>query len=58
MEKYLLDCKFKCSIMDPQKEITEALADVIFDAIRENRNLTKQENNHCIKLLDKAMIIQ
>ena len=44
--------------MDPQKEITAALADVIFEAIREDRNLTKQENNHCIKLLDKAMIIQ
>jgi hypothetical protein len=44
--------------MDPQKEITEALADVILEAIRENRTLTENENNHCIKLLDKAMIIQ
>jgi hypothetical protein len=58
MEKYLYGCKSNCSIMDPQKEITEALADVIFEAIRENRNLTKQENNHCIKLLDRAMITQ
>ena len=40
------------------KEITDALADVIFEAIRENRNLTEHENNHYIKLLDKAMTIQ
>ena len=44
--------------MDPQKEITDALADVIFEAVKEDRNLTEKENNHCIKLLDKAMIIQ
>ena len=43
--------------MDPQKEITNALADVIFEAIREDRTLSEDENNHCIELLDKAMII-
>lgn len=43
--------------MYSQKEITNALADVIVDAIRENRNLTRGENLECIKLLDKAMII-
>ena len=57
-EKYPPSYKFKCSIMDPQKEIANALADVIFEAIREDRTLTEKENNHCIKLLDKAMIIQ
>ena len=46
-----------CSIMDSQKEITNALADVIVEAIRENRNLTHVENQECIKLLEKAMII-
>ena len=46
-----------CSIMYSQKEITNALADVIVEAIRENRDLTHVENKDCIKLLEKAMII-
>ncbi len=49
--------QFICSIMYSQKEITNALADVIVDAIRENRDLTLAENHECIKLLEKAMII-
>ena len=43
--------------MYSQKEITNALADVIFEAVRENRDLTIGENQECIKLLEKAMII-
>ena len=43
--------------MDSQEEITTALADVIIEAVRENRDLTRGENQECIKLLDKAMII-
>ncbi len=43
--------------MGSQKEITNALADVIVGAIRENRNLTNVENQECVKLLEKAMII-
>ncbi len=48
---YLLNC----NIMGTQKEITNALADVIVEAIRENRNLTHVENQECIKLLEKAI---
>ena len=43
--------------MDSQEDITTALADVIIEAVRENRDLTLGENQECIKLLDKAMII-
>jgi len=43
--------------MYSQKEITDALADIIVDAIRENRDLTQVENQDCIKLLEKAIII-
>ena len=43
--------------MYSQKEITNALADVIVEAIRENRDLTHVENQECVKLLDKAMIL-
>ncbi len=43
--------------MYSQKEITNALADVIVDAIRENRDLTLAENHEFIKLLEEAMII-
>jgi hypothetical protein len=43
--------------MYSQKEITSALANIIIEAIREDRNLTEKENGHCIELLDKAMII-
>jgi hypothetical protein len=43
--------------MYSQKEITNALADVIVEAIRENRDLTHVENKECVKLLEKAMII-
>jgi len=43
--------------MYSQKEITDALADIIVVAIRENRDLTQVENQGCIKLLEKAMII-
>ena len=38
-------------------EITNALADMIVEAVRENRDLTHLENQECIKLLEKAMII-
>ena len=43
--------------MDSHEDITGTLADVIFGAVKENRELTQQENRQCIKLLDKAMII-
>ncbi len=43
--------------MGTQKEITNALAEVIVQAIRENRDLTHVENQECVKLLEKAMII-
>ena len=43
--------------MESQEDITNALADVIIEAVRENRDLTHGENQECIKLLDKAMII-
>ena len=43
--------------MDSHEDITGTLADVIFEAVKENRELTSQENQQCIKLLDKAMVI-
>jgi len=43
--------------MDSHKDITGTLANVIIEAIKENRGLTQKENSQCIKLLDKAMII-
>jgi len=43
--------------MDSHKDITGTLANVIIEAIKENRELTQKENRQCIKLLDKAMII-
>ncbi len=43
--------------MESHRKITNALADVIVEAIRENRNLTHVENQECVKLLDKAMIL-
>jgi len=43
--------------MDSHKDITDTLANVIIEAVKENRELTQQENRQCIKLLDKAMII-
>ena len=49
--------KLFCSIMDSHKDITGTLANVIIEAIKENRGLTQKENRQCIKLLDEAMII-
>ena len=49
--------KLFCSIMDSHKDITGTLANVIIEAIKENRGLTQKENRQCIKLLDQAMII-
>ena len=43
--------------MDSHGKITNALVDVIVEAIRENRDLTHVENQECVKLLEKAMII-
>ncbi|MEE9512139.1 MAG: hypothetical protein V3V83_02505 [Nitrosopumilaceae archaeon] len=43
--------------MDSHKDITGTLANVIIEAIKENRGLTQKENRQCIKLLDEAMII-
>jgi len=43
--------------MDSHKDITDTLANVIIEAVKENRKLTQQENRQCIKLLDQAMII-
>jgi hypothetical protein len=57
MEKYPSLHLFICSIMDSHRTITSALADVIVEAIRENRDLTHVENQECVKLLEKALIL-
>ena len=40
------------------EEITAKLADVIVGALQENRDLTSQENENCIRLLDQALVLQ